>query len=340
MKPLVGLMIAMACAVLAAQSPATRPLAIPMEPLQAILDAFSSHAVVALSEPHGNEQAAAFRLALIRDPRFAGAGTDIVIESGNSRYQDVVDRFVSGQPVPDETLRRVWQDTTITYFVWDRPIYEQFFRAVRDVNASLPKQKQLRLLLGDPPVDWNAVHTREDLLKWQGLRESSAASVVRDQVLAKGHRALVIYGEGHFWRRNAGNNLVRRLEADGTKVFTISAPILGPDLASVQPSVSSWPRPSVALVRGTVIGAQNFQSYLGDANSNGDSTRVEDQVDAVLYLGPPSSMTTSMLPARLCDSELYRTMRLGRMALEPGPPGSPPPADVLKTGCATTNPGK
>jgi hypothetical protein len=116
-------------------------LTVPIEPIKAILDAFGSHQLVALGEPHGNEQAAAFRIALIRDARFADVVTDIVVESGNSRFQDVVDAFVSGQRVHDTTLRQVWQKTTVANFVWERPIYEQFFRTVRDVNASLVVSK-------------------------------------------------------------------------------------------------------------------------------------------------------------------------------------------------------
>ena len=37
-----------------------------------------------------------------------------------------------------------------------RPIYEDFVRAVRAVNASVPRERQLRVLLGDLPVDWDA----------------------------------------------------------------------------------------------------------------------------------------------------------------------------------------
>jgi sulfur carrier protein ThiS len=258
---------------------------------------------------------------------------DIVVESGNSRFQDVVDAFVSGQQVPDTTLRQAWQNTTVANFVWERPIYEQFFRAVRDVNTSLPKQKQLRLLLGDPPIDWNTVRTADDLLKWLGQRDSSAATIVRDQVLAKHRRALVIYGEGHFWRHNAGHNLVLRLEADGTKVFTVSTPILT-DLTSIQPSVSSWPRPSLALLAGTVIGAGRFQQLFGLPDTNGDSPVFEDQVNAVLYLGSPSTMTTSRLPVTLCADKNWVSMRLARMALDPGPPGSPRPDEQLSDNCA------
>jgi len=334
MKFMQGLMLALACGLTMAQSAAAPKPAVPLDPVKAILDAFSSHSIVALGEPHGNEQAAAFRLDLIHNPRFADVVNDLVIEAGNSRYQDVVDRFVSGQPVADETLQQAWQNTTVANFVWERPIYEQFVRGVREVNASLPKQKQLRLLLGDPPIDWNTVHSSDDLLKWLVLRDSSAAAVVREQVLAKGRHALVIYGEGHFWRHNAGNNLVSRLGADGTKVFAISTPFTA-DFMSVQPSVAAWPKPSLAILRGTLIGAQKFQSFLGIQGNEGDSVRFEDQMDAVLYLGPPSSMTTSMLPARLCADQQYRSMRLGRMALDPGPPGSPAPSDALKRNCPT-----
>jgi hypothetical protein len=66
-----------------------------------------------------------------------------------------------------------------------------------------------------------------------------------------------------------------------------------------------------------------------------DSPRYEEQIDAVLYLGPPATMTTSMLPAALCADEQYLSMRVARMQLDPGPPGSPTPRDRLRRNCAT-----
>src|SRR4051794_37594800 len=140
--------------------PARAPqAAVPLDPVVAILHAFDTHSIVGVGDPHGNEQAAAFRVRLISDPRVADAIDDIVVEFGNSRYQDVMDRFVDGEPIPDAALREVWQNTTVANFLWDRPIYEQFFRAVRDVNAARPRRKRLRVLLGDPPIDWTRVRT-------------------------------------------------------------------------------------------------------------------------------------------------------------------------------------
>ena len=84
----------------------------PIEPLGAITDAFRSHSVVALGDDHGNEQGHAFRIRLLRDPRFTATVNDIVVEFGNPRYQELIDRFVTGEQVADPALRRVWQDTT------------------------------------------------------------------------------------------------------------------------------------------------------------------------------------------------------------------------------------
>ena len=78
-----------------------------VDAISGILDAFRTHQIVALGEGrHGNNQSHAVRLALIRDPRFATVVNDIVVEFGSSRYQGVMDRFVSGGEVSYAELRK------------------------------------------------------------------------------------------------------------------------------------------------------------------------------------------------------------------------------------------
>ena len=94
--------------------------AAPIDPVRGILDAFEQHSIVALDEgDHGNDRGHAFRLSLLRDSRFSMVVNDIVVEFGSARYQILMDRFVSGEDVPIETLRRVWQDTTQPHDIWD-----------------------------------------------------------------------------------------------------------------------------------------------------------------------------------------------------------------------------
>jgi hypothetical protein len=225
--------------------------AFPVNPIDSILEAFHSHRIVALGEgAHGNEQGHVFRLALILDPRFPTLANDIVVESGTAQYQDVLDRFVRGEDVPLAQLRHVWEDTTQASPIWDKPIYEEFFRTVRTINASLPLTRQLRVLLGDPPIDWQNIHSTADYFRLAPSRSDTyPVSVIKREVLDKHHRALVIYGDGHLVRQRGG--IVAQLEKNySQRVFSIVASTNG-DAARIQPDVAGWPIPSLALLRGT-----------------------------------------------------------------------------------------
>jgi hypothetical protein len=338
----VTLLVVVAGATPAAQRAESRP-AVPAEPISTILDAFKTHQVVALDEGnHGNQQGHAFRLALIRDPRFAATVNDIVVEFGNSRYQDVMDRFVRGDEVPVNSLRQAWENTTQPHAVWDRPIYEEFFRAVRAVNGSLPRARQLRVLLGDPPIDWDRVRTHDDLLgEFKRLetmspfhRDSYPAALIRREVVEQKRRALVIYGGMHLPRRpeifGPFPSMVSLLESTAqTRVFTIWTHTLGKDLQTLQGDVASWRVPSLAVTTGTLLGSADFAFYypfdLAPPPQSGEPARrvprMEEEFDAVLYLGPVSTITLAPLSPTRCADVAFMEMRLARMALVPGSEG-------------------
>ena len=346
---LISLLSASATASTMVQQGARPRAAVAVEPIEGILNAFRSHSVVALGEgAHGNQQGHAFRLSLVRDPRFAATVNDIVVEFGNARYQDLMDRFVRGDNVADESLRQVWQNTTQPHPAWDAPIYEEFFRVVRAVNATLPRERQLRVLLGDPPIDWDAVHRLEDLRKWEG-RGRHAAEIIRREVIEKQRRALVVYGDGHLFRVPMTETVVSLLERSAkNRVFTIASPISMPaaaDPQTLQTDVSSWPVPALAILRGTVLGAADFTFYYPPPKMIRDgkpvvapvpdqwrSLRMEDQFDALLYLGPPSSITMAQMSPTVCSDRRYMEMRLRRMALS----SVPGQIDRLKQYCAAT----
>lgn len=339
----------------AAQAPAARRPVAPVEPIGAILDAFATHPIVALCDAHGNEQSHAFLLSLLRHPRFAATVDDIVVEFGGAKHQDVIDRFVRGEEIPLDTLRQVWRNTTMPHGAADLAMYEEVFRTVREVNSALPPARRLRVLLGDPPIDWAQVRTREDHFTWLAMRDSYPAALMQVEVLAKKRRALLVYGQLHFQRQNLLSNydmttwpsqtIVSLLErSTPVRVFTVWSN--GATLETVLPEVKSWPAPRLATINGTVLGAEDFASYV---RFQGGRTRFQDgkpvpipkdewrsmaaeeQIDAVLYLGPESAMTTSQLPPALCREPGYIEMRLARIAAAGGPKVE---AERLKTYCA------
>lgn len=325
----------------------------PLEPVAAIVDALRTHSVVAVTAGHGEARGYAFAQLLIHDPRLIAAINDIVIEEGSARYQDIADRFVRGDNVPLESLRHAWRDTTQPGLGYDRQ-WEQFFTALRGVNASLPATRKIRVLLGDPPIEWEHVQTQEEHRKWIEMRDTFPADLIQREVLVKGRRALLTYGSMHFQRKNLVANyesdgpaetIVSRLEHKwGAKVFTIFTA----DVSPLQPDAASWPTPSLAIIRGTVLGAADFTAYYPSEamgrfpikdgqpdfsapipRDQWKTLRAEDQFDAVLYMGKGSSSRVDLDPARCTEKDEFQE-HLRRLAAS----GLPPPeTERLKRLC-------
>ena len=314
----------------------TQKQAVAEEAVSAIVDLFANYQLVGLGEgPHNNEAGHTFRMALVRNATFQDRVNDIVVEFGNARYQALMDRFIlEGEPIPFAQLRDVWQNTTVPSTIWDKPIYFDFLVAIQEANQKRPMQRRVRVLLGDPPVDWASIKTADDINRNYPLRGPHAAEVIRREVLAKGRKALVIYGDGHFEGRGVKElrSLLNLVESDPKiKMFTISNSFV--DLPKMVPVASTWSVPSVIRVQGTELGSRPY----GDFYPVGDDPKwkgvtLQQQFDAVLWLGGQANMTFAELPKSLCTDTEYMTMRLRRYALT-ATPRNPDPASRLKEYC-------
>jgi hypothetical protein len=117
----------------------------------------------------------------------------------------------------------------------------------------------------------------------------------------------------------------------------------------LQADAGSWRVPGLVMLRGTVLGAAAVTSYFpappmmreGKPAPVGQeqrrALRIEDQFDALLYLGNPATITMSQLPAARCKEASYIEMRLGRLALIP-PPLSKIQEDRFRQECALQAP--
>ena len=335
--------VALVCvlALVAATTAQERPRldAVRLDPLTTILDAFSDHPVVALGEgAHGNMAGHALRLALLRHPRFATIVNDIVVESGSARDQASIDAYIRGDDVPETIVREALENSATATPVWDRPMFVEFFRAVRDLNAGLPPARRIRVLLGDPPIDWATVKTPADYRPWLMQRDSHPAALIQREVLARGRKALVVYGDGHFQarRERPGRSLVGILETSGVRVFVITSTYA--DLTKFQPNVASWQLPALAMVKGTPLGAIPYEAFFGPpppvdffrANPN-----IEDHYDALIALGTGASLRIAPAGYPRCADPDYIERRVGRMVAT----GMPPTVrDRLAQECAAAKP--
>jgi hypothetical protein len=177
--------------------------------VERLLLAFDSADVVALSDHHLSKVDSDLRIHLVRHPDFPRKAQAIVVECGNALYQPLLDRYINGGDVPISQLQQVWQNTTQVGRVFDSPVYAIFLATVRDVNRRLPAAKRLRVFAGDPPIDWSKVKTNAEFQAIVVHRDDFPLSIIRDQILKNGQKALVIYGGAHL-RSTA--SMVRGLE--------------------------------------------------------------------------------------------------------------------------------
>jgi hypothetical protein len=250
-----------------------------------VIDALADHAVVALGESHDLDEAGRFYDALVRSDDFARVADAVVVEFGNARFQDVADRYVSGADVPSASVRRIWQDTT-QVGAWDAPMYERFFRSVRDANAGRPPGDRLRVLLGDPPIDWSTVAGEGDVKPLLATRERFMARQVEREILDRGRHAVVIAGLAHVERPTGATqrpNVSQQLdEAEPGSTYVVGVH-LGFPSEEWEQRLASWPVPSIVALRGTWIG--DLPKGVGTA---------QDALDAMLYFGPPEGLHLSI----------------------------------------------
>jgi len=171
--------------------------------IQEIMKAFDKHQVVALGESHGWKEESEFIFSLIKYPSFVEKVNDIVVECGNSKFQSIVDDYINGKDVSIDKLQMTWRNMTVLC-TCDAPIYEQLFQTVRTVNQNLSSDRKIRVLLGEPPINWSEIKSAQQIGLFVFQRDQYYAGIVSKEVIDKNRKALLIMGSLHFIRKGWG----------------------------------------------------------------------------------------------------------------------------------------
>lgn len=278
--------------------------------LDAVVEAARTHSLVALGEYHLMQEWHDLMASLLQRREFIDQVDDIVVEFGNALYQDIADRFILElEPVEDSELSRIWRYTIGGRVLWDAPVYEQFFRNVREVNEDLPREQRIRVLLGDPDIDYDEVQGPADFdeLDRGANRDAFYAGVVEREVMANDRRAVLISGADHLRRgvhANSGPDhpsaatlLSERYPGEIFIFYPLPFEYDDRVGSTVEEELQAWPRPAVAYLSGTWLGAQRVPHRALDPDST-----FEEQVDAVIWFGPMETLTASRP-----DPALYRS---------------------------------
>jgi len=231
-------------------------------------------------EAHGCKQEYEWLRDLVRTPEFADRVDDIVVEFGNSLYQQSVDRYIAGEDVPFADVQRAWRNV-IGAIGAPSPVYESFYKSVREANLKYRGKHQMRIVLGDPPGDWDKIKNHEELKPFALDRDTNYARKVKEEVLAKGRRALLIMGALHFQRIVGSGKpglppIEQEIRDAGASTYLIIFDTKIYD--DPQKRFAAWPLPAIVGLRGNWVGDM---PVFGDGFS-GKSPTLGEAADALL----------------------------------------------------------
>ncbi len=236
-------------------------------------------------------------------------------EFGNGFFQPIVDRYIAGEDVPYDEVKKAWTTTIAAGGPHEVSVmYGQFYETVREVNQSLPEDKKIRVWLGDPPAD------PADPLAYSEAnfpdRDAFFADVVMREVLAKNNKALLVIGAGHFMS-GGSSATVAELENREPYRYNVKAFINAyypNDLFVIQvhwgllrmacdseleAELAKWRPPYLLSLRSTPLTKllNGLKCRVADINDIwGNLTRPWG--DAYLYLGQSEDLKLSPLPGR------------------------------------------
>jgi|ERR1017187_426247 hypothetical protein len=313
----------------------------------AMIRLFQTHDIVMFGEVHDSEQEYEWLCKLVKTPGFAGHVDDIAVEFGNALYQKTVDRYVAGEDVPFDEVQKAWRNMVADAEPVS-PVYGWLYKAVREANMKHPGKRGIRLLMGSPPGDWSKIKNSADLAPYEAEREQWYAQVVKEEVLAKHHHALLIMGAGHFLRGH-DQALQFELAAQQHRVVPIDRAHLGPgnierDLRAaganpylvvfgtntidnrgdVDKRFDSWPAPVIVPLSGDWVGALPAQPVISGGHAPAIPLTLADQADALLYVAPCNALQTVHLSKADLEGTTYGQEMIRRDMILLGHPATFP----------------
>jgi hypothetical protein len=284
----------------------------------AVIRAFDTHNIVMFGEYHACRQEHEWLRTLVSTPEFADRVDDIVVEFGNSLYQKSVDRYIAGEDIPFASVQKAWRNVAGAIGP-PSPVYELFYQAVRETNLKRKGKHQLRVVLGDPYADWDNIRDREALGPFVANRGSWYARVVKEEVVARNRRALLIMGWGHFLRRNGPAEIERQLRAAGASTYLV---VFGTNAVGayddLEKRFDTWPLPALVELQGNWVGDLPAMPVLLGGTVQSTSPKLGEVADALLYVAPRDFLTQLFMPRSELEGTPYGTELARRMTIQLG----------------------
>jgi hypothetical protein len=281
--------------------------------VESILAAWKVADVVCLGEAHQSQHDSDLRIALIQHRAFPQTVKVIAVEFASPIHQALLDRFIlDGRAMSREELAPVWRESCCGE-TWESPIYEQFFRAVQQLNLKLQRNQRVRVIAGDSPHDWSRIKKPEDLVPQfnlgGNLRNINIRNIIVQQLLEPRVKGLAVYGTSHCDKTGQGFPGHLAGQYGQGRIWSIE-PLASAEASRKGQEVFGFGgRPTYVVIAGTRWGSTPAGEMLG----SDPQLTMGNMVDALIYHG---EVPDTQVPADLTRlSGKYRSEFERRRAL-------------------------
>ncbi len=229
------------------------------------------------------------------------------MEFANADQQNTLDKYISGEKVALDELRKVWRESTqcINKF-GESTIYFDLLKKIRNINLNLPIDKKIRVLGGDPPINWKSICSLEEYHKIISNRDKFAAELAIEYGIARSMKVLMIYSEYHFTKINDKSrienptitNYINEKYPNTMKVIAV----LDPERFQLSEKTTNWPLYSALDLNTNEIGNLPAENYFTKIfNKDGRmilfaGNKIKELFDAFLYIGQSEGWKKVDLP--------------------------------------------
>ncbi len=291
----------------------------PIDAEQFILSTYKECNIIGISEgPHGLENSHKFFLKLVSNKKFQKTINVLIVEFCSIEYQDVLDDYIMGKKNNIKELRKAWRESTQnSNGHWDAPVYFNLLKKIRDVNKKLPKKKKIRVLAGDPGMDWQSINTNKDYFRGLSQRDILPAHLAIEYGITLNKKVLLIYGGLHFPKKSDEKqdstywtitSVVNKRYPGSMKVIEIL------DVSQFNLGGETEKLPIFSIIdfsnseAGNLPAEKVFPSVI---NQKGEKIevykgyKVKDIIDAFLYVGPSATWKISEAPKSVYKDDEY-----------------------------------
>jgi hypothetical protein len=169
-----------------------------------IIETFKDCNIIGLGEGgHGLENSHHFFHTLLHNKTIQEILDVVIVEFANTDYQAILDRYIFGETVDLDDIRKIWRESTQPGQLGEVSIYFNLLTKVRDINKKLPQNKKIRVLGGDPSINWKEINDFEDYKKQIGYRRDKfPAELAINFGIKQTKKVLIIYSEIHLTKNS------------------------------------------------------------------------------------------------------------------------------------------